>query len=109
MKYLMVIISALFLAGCGLKDKVVDIQDKMYEVVEIKPPKHFYITLKDVETGEIYKRLYVSKRCSSWKKLEKGSQWAFREFTYEGKKGQYKKVEVDSTFCDKLKELPEKE
>jgi len=76
----------MLLTGCQ-PGKVVDRSLKVYEVVGIKPPKRFKVDLRDVETGKIYKGQYVSKRCSSWKKLEIGSKWKFTQITYKDQDG----------------------
>lgn len=82
-----VIVAAMFsLSGCQ-PGEIVDRSIKVYEVVGIKPPKRFRVDLRDVETGQIYKSEYVSKRCSSWRKLEMGSQWKLTQVTYKDSDG----------------------
>jgi len=38
---------------------------RRFILVSYNPPKHFYVTLKDVETGHVFERVYVSKHCNS--------------------------------------------
>lgn len=46
----------------GKPDKV---EYRMYELTDKDEPKHFYVYLKDVETGQVYSHVYVSKHCNS--------------------------------------------
>lgn len=97
------IVAAMFsLSGCQ-PGEIVDRSVKVYEVVGIKPPKRFRVDLRDVETGQIYKSEYVSKRCSSWRKLEMGSKWKFTQITYKNKDGVLSYAIADVyTLCDSL-------
>lgn len=94
------------LTGCdlaALKTNVVDRKAKQYVLVGINPPKRFYVTLRDIETGRIIKDLYVSKRCSSWKKARIGEVITFNEVTYEDGRGN-RTISVDvKGFCKLLK------
>lgn len=81
-----ILFAAVLLSGCQ-PGEVVERSLKVYEVVGIKPPKRFKVDLRDVETGKVYKAQYVSKRCSSWKKLEMGSQWKLTQVTYKDSEG----------------------
>lgn len=82
---------------------------KEYEVVHINPPKRFYVDLKDIETGVIYKSEYVSKRCSYWQKLEIGTKWEFTEITYRNDDGKLTyRLNGVNTLCDSLRNLPDK-
>lgn len=38
-----------------------------YEILHVNKPKHFYLDLRDVETGKVYKKKYISKHCNSYR------------------------------------------
>jgi len=38
---------------------------RRYELVAYNPPKHFYVSLEDVKTHNVFRRIYVSKHCNS--------------------------------------------
>lgn len=59
---------------------------RKFELVQINPPKRMYVTLKDVETGEIHKNIYVSKRCSNWENNKIGDIYLLNYKTYVSKK-----------------------
>lgn len=90
MKRLILLAFAAFaLVGCdsALDRKVVSEKWKKYQIIGINPPKHFYITIRDVETGQVFKDLYISKHCNSWRK---GRIWeinTFKETIYEDSAG----------------------
>ena len=48
---------------------------RRFILVTWNPPKRFYVTLKDVETGQVYESQYVSKHCNAHHKLVKGDQY----------------------------------
>ena len=96
------------LSGCNHGVEV-ERKVKEYEVVHINPPKRFYVDLKDVETGVVYKSEYVSKRCSYWKRLELGTKWKFTEITYRNDEGKLTyRLNGVNTLCDSLRSLPDK-
>lgn len=100
------ILAVSFLSACDTPEKITSVQHK-YEVIGIDPPKRFYIDLKNVETGEIFRSIYISKRCSYWQNLKMNSVWTFDELTYHYKdpSKNYRKVSVDRNFCQKLGDL----
>lgn len=78
---------------------------KTYSVTKIYPPKHFYVDLKDLKSGRVHKKVYISKHCNEWRKLKIGSQWSLTEVDY--KRGDFygTKIEGASTICQNLKRL----
>lgn len=42
-------------------------ETRAFQLVEVNPPKHFYVDIKDVETGATNTDVYVSKHCNSWR------------------------------------------
>lgn len=103
-KHIIAIFACIFLFGCELPKEIKRVE-KTYEIVEIKKPKRFKVSLKDVETGVIYKMERVSKRCVSWDKLKIGSKWKFEEVTYQYGAEVYTKVDKVNELCTRLKNL----
>ena len=64
------------LVGCGMRPdqetKLVSSSQKTFTILEIDPPKHVYVDLKD-EKGQVYKHVYVSKHCNNWRQIVLGS------------------------------------
>lgn len=49
----------------GDREKVSDnVEIRQYLLVDYRPPKHVYVTLKDTKTNQVYNDMYVSKHCS---------------------------------------------
>ncbi len=94
----------ILLSGCDAA-VVLKSVEKEYEVIEIKRPKYFKVTLKDKVTGETYSRLSVSKRCSSWNKLKIGDTLKFKEVTYRRANDVYKRVEGIKDLCKNLRNI----
>lgn len=78
-----------------------------YEIIKINPPKRFHIDIKDVETGETFTGLYVSKRCSSWKLAETHRHWKFYRVTYRNEKTHEVRYGIEGvkSLCEKLREI----
>lgn len=95
------------LSGCEAgspPDKLVGREYRQYELMELDPPKHVYITIKDVKTGYVWQRLYVSKHCNSWRDIPVGSVWGFELATYEKADGsRYSVVENYKDICYRVK------
>jgi hypothetical protein len=51
------------------------IEIRRFYLVKYSPPKHFYVTLKDVETGVVSSDLYVSKHCNRANENKPGDQF----------------------------------
>lgn len=74
---------------------------RTFEVTEVKRPKHFRVSLRDVETGQNFSRLHVSKRCHNWRKTKVGSQWQLPVTTRVYKDGS-KRVSVNArSLCQR--------
>lgn len=43
-------------------------------VVKRNPPKHFYVTLKSIETNTVYDTTYVSKHCNNHSQIADGEE-----------------------------------
>lgn len=55
---------------------------RRYILVSWNPPKHFYVTLKDVATGQLIEGLHVSKHCNSAGSLKAGEVYNLRVQPY---------------------------
>lgn len=111
-RYLLTLIFSLFfIAGCGPRKDitpatVISSKQKTYEIVDINPPKSFKVDVRDVETGYVYKSIYVSHHCNEWRKLKLGSRWYFTEVVYQGKNSNYVVVEgIKTKLCTALKRM----
>lgn len=101
------ILGVIFLTGCEphQPDVVESRIRKVYEIVEVRRPKHFRVDIKDVETGRIYKNKSISKHCNHWPKLKVGSRWYFTEVIYQGKDMRYVEIEGVRSLCEAIKNL----
>lgn len=55
---------------------------KTYKLVSLKQPKHFRVTLQDIQTGKIYENVNVSKHCNRWREVKIGGLWDIHEVVY---------------------------
>lgn len=80
---------------------VLEKHKQQYEVVGVRPPKHFMLSLKNTDTGQIFSDVYVAKHCSNWNKFKKGQILTFEEVTYKyEKKPEIKKdVNINYNLC----------
>ncbi len=70
-----------------------------FEITKVKPPKRLYVTLKDISTNEVT-RVYVSKRCSQWRKIKVGSTVTLTKVTLRNDKGEMStRLEGKSVIC----------
>lgn len=53
-----------------------------FELIDWNPPKHFYVTFKNVKTGAVHEHTYVSKYCNSHNELKRGEQFNIVVKTY---------------------------
>lgn len=83
---------------------VLEKHEQKYEVIDIHPPKHFSLTLKNVDTGEIFEGVAISKRCQYWENLKMNSVVTFEEetFKYEKRDHEQRQVNVNYNFCETL-------
>lgn len=90
-------LAALSLTAC---DKIVkqEAEYRNYEIVDVKPPKRLYVTLKDVKTG-FQTRVYVSKRCSRWREIELHSETALMTTWYTYESGETSKHINVNSIC----------
>lgn len=94
---------SLFVRG---SEKITAFGTKTYRVVAIDPPKHFYVTLFDVDAGEVAGKFYVSKHCSGWQKLKLNSEWQFDYTLYEYSVSKQQKLRVKTSgLCTQLEKL----
>lgn len=91
---MLLVILMLFVVGCDQRSKgdVVSVTTDWYEVISYDPPKRFYVTLRNVETGAVHHNVYVSKRCSGLPANLVGSRWEMKTWTYLGENGKYSEV-----------------
>lgn len=97
---LSLLVLSLVFVGCHKPFKLQSETYKKFELVEIDPPKRFYVTLKDVETGEIFIE-YVSKRCSSYDRNKIGDINTIKVLHYVNEDGEtYDEfADIYNIFC----------
>lgn len=78
MKKQMIIFMVLLTSCCAPQQKNVTYVVKQYKLVSFDPPKHFYVTLQDVETGVIYHDIHVSKHCNNSDNLKIGTVYSLK-------------------------------
>lgn len=105
--FLSIIATTIMLVGCEPRkpDPIESSIRKVYEIVEVRRPKHFRVDIKDVETGRIYKNKGISKHCNHWQKLKVGSRWYFTEVVYQGKDMRYVEIEGVKSLCEAIKNI----
>lgn len=76
---------------------------KRFELVSWNPPKHFYVTLKEVSTGSVFTSVYVSKHCNAASSLKRGEQYnlSVTEYTMSDNPGviRYQFNNLSGEFC----------
>lgn len=107
MKVLCIIFTLVSLTACSGKRREeewpIRTEYKTFEVIGVSRPKHFSIDLKDVETGEVFYKQFVSKHCNHWRNLAIGSKWVLRWNTYKEHSGYRMEIEgVRGEFCDRI-------
>ena len=102
--FILAIIAVWLLQGCERRppDPVVSVQKKWFTVVDIRLPKHFYVSLREEGTNYVFKDQYVDKNCDDVDKLRVGSRWQFEEVTYQGENSQYSELRNMDSFCDRI-------
>jgi len=93
------------LVGCEKEVKTGQ-TTRSFEITALKKPvsgKHgrpFRVWLRDVETGRVYERVRVSRRCSGWRKVQVGSRVKLVEATYKSEKGRVRTaIENAQVIC----------
>ena len=77
-----------------------------FRVTAIDPPKHFYVTLYNVDTKSDVGKHHVNKHCNAWQKLKIGSEWRFAYTVYEASISKERHYEVNlSKFCEEIGKL----
>lgn len=65
MKKVFLFLALLFLFGCKQAPmETVWSKTEYYEIVNMRPPKHFYLDLKRVSDGQYFYQVYISKHCN---------------------------------------------
>lgn len=104
-------LAILLLTGCDHPDRVpsdpvLSKTEKWFIVTEIDRPDYFYVSFREEGTNYQFKRQYVSKYCSDWRKLKIGSRWKLVEVVRQGNNSTYSELEgVRSEFCLKVRAL----
>lgn len=101
LRYLILLtVSLTFMALVGCERPILlSSETREYQVIDINPPKHFYVKVLDVQNHDIHE-IYVSKHCGNWKKVMKGSRWSLTRLTYRTSSGKrFYTFKNKSDFC----------
>lgn len=92
-----------FLTGCEEKPhrQAESVTADWYEVVDYSTYLRFRVDLRNVETGELFTDVYVSKECEGLPENFIGSRWEMKTWTYRGDKGLYS--EVVGAQCERFR------
>lgn len=73
---------------------------RRYKLLEMRPPKHFYVSIEDVETKQTFDSVYVSKHCNTYRNNKLGDEYNLTVMNYrQGDKQWYKFVDLYASFC----------
>lgn len=62
------LVTTIAVTGCDInRVERTETFEATYELLKVNPPKHFYIDVRNVETGEIHENKYISKRCNKYR------------------------------------------
>ena len=87
------------LTGCT-RGELVETTSQTFEVTHVDPPKRFRVTLRNVDTGQVFEDVYVSKRCSRWKEVPVGTEFSLVVGTYRTSDAHtFQRIESPSTIC----------
>lgn len=87
------------LTGCN-HGELVETTTQTFEVTHVDPPKHFRVTLKNVDSGQVFEDVYVSKRCSRWKEVPVGTELRLVVGTYRtGEAQTFQRIESPYSIC----------
>ena len=81
--------------------ETVKIEIRQFKLLHVYPPKQMYVDFQDVETGQIFNRIYVTSYCSGWSNNTVGDQYSI-PVAYE-KQGEKQWIEFNNlyrTFCN---------
>lgn len=104
-KFLTLVFLAFFLLGCAPRAEVAMTETRQYILLDIDPPKHFKITIQDKISGQIYRDLRVSKRCSAWRSAKINNVYDFKLTTYVKDGRTFTGEPYVKGFCDYLDSL----
>lgn len=76
---------------------------RRYRLDGWNPPKHFYVDITDLKTGESFERLYVSKHCNTSGQLQRGQEYniMLNKYSLSNRPGEvlYEFPSLYSVFC----------
>lgn len=100
MKYLLCLLTLLVMA-CANEENY-DKKIVHMRILSVDPPKRVYVDLANVETGEIWNHIRVSKRCHNWRLIPIGGVIDMTEYSYSQGSRKYRELkgrEIYDKFC----------
>jgi hypothetical protein len=61
------ILLSLWLIDININTKLVSSEVREFKIISVNPPKHLCINMQDLKSGEIIKKVYVSKHFNDYK------------------------------------------
>ena len=87
------------LTGCS-HGEVVETTQQTFEVTHVDPPKRFRVTLRNVDTGQVFEDVYVSKHCSRWREVPVGTELTLSVSTYRTSASEtFQRIDTPYTIC----------
>lgn len=89
------LVAATAMTGCDInRVERSETFEATYEILKVNPPKHFYLDLRNVETGEVYTNKYVSQHCNKYRE----TAIAGKEYTLTVKRRYFTDGSTDLRF-----------
>jgi hypothetical protein len=80
--------------------EVVKTEIRRYKLIDTYPPKHFYVTLEDVKTKQMYERTYVNKHCNTYASNKLGDEYNISITVLKQGKTEWMRFDdLTSVFC----------
>ncbi|MFY0656305.1 MAG: hypothetical protein JXR12_06115 [Neptunomonas phycophila] len=104
MRYLAIILAMIILGGCqpAPPKNIIKQEVRQYRILLIDQPKHFWVNLKDVQTGQVFEREGRRKHCNNWRSWSVGDVISVNTQYYqnEGDTATYVRlVDVSRILC----------
>jgi len=82
----LLVLLVLFITSCVKQKENINFEYRKYQILSLKPPKHVFVDLQDIETGKIFHNVYVSKHLNNYNNIQIGLVIILKRYyeEYEG-------------------------